>query len=118
MSAEYGWTDDQIGELPLARLRQITANIQIRKYQASREENSRFSWLARHLTGYIAMGYMVEKGQVNEPLQNASTLGFDDIERAMLGGLKAEAETKQAENKPGSYETFMRFAHQDAKNKG
>lgn len=64
------------------------------------------------------MGYMVEKGQTNEPLQNASMLAFDDIERAMLQTQVAAQANKPAENKPGSYESLLRFDAQQGRNKG
>lgn len=89
MSSEYGWDDDTIGELPLARFRQITAAIQMRRYAAAREENARFSWLARNLAGFIAAGYMVEKGKENKGLAQAGKIAYDDIEALLLG-----AETK------------------------
>ena len=104
MSSEYGWTDNQIGELPLARFRQITSAIQLRKYSAQREENSRFSWLGRNLAGFIANGYMVSKGQENPGLKLAATLAYDDIEAAQLGTQKAQG---AKENSNGSFERFM-----------
>lgn len=64
------------------------------------------------------MGYMVEKGQTNEPLQNASLLAYDDIERAMLKTQVTGQQDAPAENKAGSYESLMRFANQQGKNKG
>lgn len=117
MSSEYGWSDEQIGDLPLVRLRQVTSSIQLRKFREAREENSRFSWLARHVTGYIAMGFEVAKGKPNVPLENAAKLAYDDIERALLGVEVKKAETAPAENKPGSFESFMRFSQQ-GNNKG
>lgn len=63
------------------------------------------------------MGYMVEKGKPNKPLENASHLGFDEIERLMLGAAVDEGPGTK-ENKPGSYESFLSFAQQQAKNKG
>ncbi len=104
VASEYGWTDEQIGELPLARLRQVTAAIQMRKFTAFREENSRFSWLARNLAGFIAAGYQMEKGKENKALTQAGKLAFDDIETVLLGGTPAGA---PKENSAGSYERFM-----------
>jgi hypothetical protein len=112
VSSEYGWTDEQIGELPLARFRQITAAIQVRRYGAAREENSRTSWLARNIATYIAAGFEVGKGKENKALTQASKLAYDDIEALMLGGTPSTGEAKPAENKPGSYERFMMMNHQ------
>jgi hypothetical protein len=106
VAAEYGWTDEQIGELPLARLRQVTAAIQMRKFSAFREENSRFSWLARNIAGFIAAGYQIEKGKENKALDQAGKLAFDDIELALLGG-KVQSPDQPAENGAGSFERFM-----------
>lgn len=103
MSSEYGWSDEQIGELPLGRFRQITATIQLRRFGRAREENGRYSWLARNLAAYIAAGYQMGKNQENVALKQAGSLAFDDIEVAFL---EAEAE-KPKENKKGSFERFM-----------
>lgn len=108
VASEYGWTDEQIGELPLVRLRQITATIQRRRFLNSREENARFSWLGRNIAQFVAAGFMVAEGQENKALAQAGLLAMDDIERAMLKDVAAEPSVK--ENAPGSYEKFMRFA--------
>lgn len=62
------------------------------------------------------MGYMTDKGKPNVPLENASKLGYDEIELAMLGVVSEGVGPK--ENKPGSFESFMMFAQQQGKNKG
>jgi len=112
VSSEYGWTDEQIGELPLARFRQISSAIQIRRYTTAREENSRISWLARNIATYIAAGFEVGKGKENTALKHAKQLAYDDIEALMLGAEPAQGAVKPAENKPGSYERFMMMNHQ------
>ena len=104
VSSEYGWTDDTIGELPLGRFRQVTAAIQLRRYAQLREENSRFSWLARNVTGFIAAGFQIEKGKENTALKHAASLAMDDIESALLSEAPLVA---PKENKSGSYERFM-----------
>lgn len=85
MSSEYGWPDETIWDLPISRFRQITAAIQQRRFLKAREENSRFSWLARNLGGFIAGGYMLDKGAKNPAAEQARTLAFDDIEAVLLG---------------------------------
>lgn len=107
MASEYGWDDDTIGELPLVRLRQITAAIQMRRYTAAREENARFSWLARNLSSFIAAGYQVEKGKENKALAHAGLLAYDEVEATLLG---AEKPGQPKENGVGSYERFMQMA--------
>ncbi len=103
MSSEYGWNDETIGELPLARFRQITAAIQMRRYATAREENARFSWLARNLSGFIAAGYMVEKGKENTALDQAGKLAYDDIEAALLG-VEISQRTQNTVNADGTRE--------------
>lgn len=103
MASEYGWSDEYIGNLPLVRFRQITANVQMRRFYNEREENARFSWLARHITAYIAQTIMVEKGKPNTALDHAMLIGYDDIERAFLGAEPVPSESPK-ENKPGSFE--------------
>lgn len=108
VSSEYGWSDEQILDLPLIRLRQITAAISRRKYMRQREENTRVSWQTRALAQYIAGGYMVE-GE-NTAVQSASQLAFDDIEAAALGDTRGKAQVQRGtkENENGSYEKLMR----------
>lgn len=68
----------------------------------------------RHIAQYIAQGYMVGKGEQNKPLEQASTIGFDDIERAFLGAASAQPK----ENARGSYERLMSgFAQLEARGK-
>lgn len=110
---EYGWSDEQIGDLTLVRLRQIIASIQMRRYVATREENSRFSWLARNLGTLIAAGYQVE-GE-NPALEHAANLSIDEIEAAALKEaaskppVASEEERGQAENSVGSFERFLAY---------
>lgn len=106
MASEYGWTDEQIGDLPLVRFRQITAAIQTRRYTEAREENSRFSWMTRNLAGFIAAGYMTDGKKENKALKQAGELAYDDIEAALLGAAPA-ASGKPKENGVGSFERFM-----------
>ena len=104
VSSEYGWTDEEIGEVTVARLRQIVVAIRTRQFLASREENNRFSWLARSLGTLIAGGYMMEKGKENPGIKIAQKLAMDDIESALL---ESPPPPKPKQNKPGSYEMFM-----------
>lgn len=57
-----------------------------------RAENGRVSWLARNISGFIAAGYMVEKGKENPALKSAESLAYDDIEAALLGVARKPAE--------------------------
>lgn len=115
LASEYGWTDQVIGELPLTRLRQITSAIQLRKFQESRIENGRTAWMARNITSFIAMGYMMEKGQENTALAAAQRLTMDEIDQALLDESYEAAENAPKENAKGSYEKFMTFANSATK---
>lgn len=107
VSAEYGWSDEQIGDLPLKRLRQVVAAIRSRKFLASRDDNSRFSWLGRHLGALIAAGYEVEEGAENKGVTYAEGLAYDDIERAALKAAREVTEEAPAEPEVGSFERLM-----------
>lgn len=78
----------------------------MRRFTAYREENSRFSWLARNIAGFIAAGYQIEKGKDNKALDQAQKLAFDDIETVLLGGTPQNPNAPK-ENGVGSYERFM-----------
>jgi hypothetical protein len=106
VASEYGWTDEQIGDLPLVRLRQITAAIQTRRYFAAREENSRTSWMTRTLASFIAGGYMTDGKSENKAATMASQLAIDEEDRLLLGAT-LDGSVGPKENKPGSYESFM-----------
>lgn len=107
ISKEYGWTDDQIMELPIRTLRQKIAAINRRLYMKRREEISLVSWQTRQLASFIAGGYWVEGH--NKALDQAQILAFDHIEKAQLDEWqeRAESEPKQFEAKRGSFERFM-----------
>lgn len=77
---------------------------------ASRDENSRFSWLARNISQFIAAGYMVSEGSENKALKQAGLLAMDDIEQAALKEASENAPAK--ENDSGSYERLLRFGGQ------
>jgi hypothetical protein len=76
----------------------------MRKFHARRDAVAQTSWLARQITGYIAAGYMVEKGKPNSALDNSAKLSMDDIETVLLGGSTSD---KPKENANGSFERFM-----------
>lgn len=89
MSKEYGWTDDQIMDLPVVRFRQIVAAIRRRLYLRRREEISLTSWQTRQLASFIAAGYMIDSKKGNPALDAAQVLSFDEIEAAQLEEARA-----------------------------
>jgi hypothetical protein len=108
ISSEYGWSDKKIFKLSLARFRQITAAIQVRRFHARREENTRASWVARNIASYVAAGFETPKGKTNEALNQAQKLAIDDIDVVLLGGTLNTGVATQKENGVGSYERLMR----------
>lgn len=56
------------------------------------------------MAGFIAAGYMVEKGHENKAIDMAQKLAIDDIDAALVGAKGATPK----ENDNGSYERFMR----------
>lgn len=107
ISKEYGWTDDQIMELPIRTLRQKIAAINRRLYMKRREDISLVSWQTRQLASFIAGGYWVEGH--NKAFDQAQMLAYDKIERAQLEEfeMRAETEPREFSVKPGSFERFM-----------
>lgn len=114
VAAEYGWTDEQMADLPIIRLRQIVAAIRTRRYQRAREENSRFAWLARQITSYVAAGWEIAEGQENKGLTQAATLGYDDIEVELLKEAQKRADDVPVHAEPpvGSFERILGFMSQ------
>jgi len=119
IAKEYGWSDEQIGELPLMRFQQIVNAISLRKYREDRQETSRISWLARTISQYVAGGYMTDGQRENVAVRYASQIAFDHIEEAALEAaaareaLKARTnETVMKEPARGSFEKMMQFMGQ------
>jgi hypothetical protein len=54
LSTSYGWTDDQIMELPLVRFRQIFGTLQQRFYTEDLREEALVEWQTRSLASMIA----------------------------------------------------------------
>lgn len=84
VAKEYGWSDDQIMDLPVVRLRQIIAAIHRRQLMERRQAITLNSWMTRQITTFIAAGYMVEKDKPNTALEIAQNLAFDEIEKAQI----------------------------------
>jgi hypothetical protein len=54
ISAEYGWRDEEILEVPLCRLRQIADTIRRRQEQARNERLIVAEWQARSISSFVA----------------------------------------------------------------
>jgi hypothetical protein len=100
VSREYGWTDDQILDLPVRRFRQIVAAIRRRQFLRRREEIQLMSWQTRQITTFTAGGYMVDSKKGNPAFHYAQNLAFDEIEEAQL----EEAQLRAARNGELIYE--------------
>lgn len=100
MSTEYGWTDEQVGGLTVARLRQCVAAITERRVAEAYQARKRSEWEVRTICTFIA-----------------STVPTDGSESPLLDlayeiGTPAEVREDQApmvpsrtkEPRPGSFE--------------
>lgn len=74
-------------------------------WMRDRQENGRFSWLARVLASYVAGGYMVE-GE-NTAIAEAQKIAMDEIEAALLG--VAPKQPVDREPPSGSFERLTQF---------
>lgn len=66
------------------------------------------SWSTRIIAQFIAGGYMIEKGKTNTAAEHAATLGYDEVERAMV----SDKSNAPLEPKVGSFERLMGWAGQ------
>lgn len=109
MSKTYGWTDETIMDLTVARLRQVLANIQQDAYMEQRSKMSFETWQTRQIATFIAAGYMTDGKKGNPAVDAAQNLAYDEIEQLQLEeAQKAAADAPLVrENKPGSFERFM-----------
>lgn len=94
-------------DLPLGRLRQITAAINRRQFFDERQKINFGTWQTRQIAIFIAQGYMTDKE--NPAIEAAQNLYYDDIEKLQLEeAQKRHAENPVAkENNNGSFERFM-----------
>lgn len=107
ISSEYGWSDEEIYNLTLRRLRQVTAAINRRRYFEDRKQRTLVSWQTRTLAMFTAGGYMTDGKHENTAIKAAGDIAIDDIEKAQLE--EAENRPKSFEElvKPGSFEKFL-----------
>ena len=84
ISSKYGWDDEQIGDLTVARFAQINAAIDIASFAEQRAEQARQANALATMARYIVQGYMAEV-EHKQPLLDEIPLAvaFDDIDRAV-----------------------------------
>lgn len=101
IASEYGWSDDTILGLTLARIRQVVAAISLRTYRQRLYKESLLEWQTKALAQMIAATVPVEKkGQKTSPLMDAAnslTLRRTDPLNVQRAG---------NEPRPGSFEAF------------
>lgn len=109
MSKTYGWTDEAIMDLTVARFRQVLANIQQDNYMERRAQMSFETWQTRQVATFIAAGYMTDGKKGNPAIDAAQALAYDEIEKLQLeeAQIAAADAPRITENKPGSFERFM-----------
>lgn len=100
ISSSYGWSDDQILDLTLPRMRQIVAAIQQREYVDQLAHRGTISWQTRTLAQIISLTVPFGKGDKNPLLDLA-----DQID---LLGFADRAEEVEQRNLP-SYEQMLAF---------
>ena len=110
IASEYGWSDEEILDLPFNRYLQIVSAIRVRKYMETREVSARFSWLARTISSFVAAGYMTDGD--NPAIDAAGQLAIDEVEQALLSYSRAEDwkpgdKAVVKEPTPGSFEKLM-----------
>lgn len=105
ISKEYGWTDEQIHNLTLRRLRQVTAAIRKRQYADDRRERTMVSWQTRTLAMFVAGGYMTDGKHENPGIKAAGRIAIDEIEKLQIEELEENPPVK--ENEAGTFERFM-----------
>ena len=99
ISAEYGWSDEEILDLPLARLRQVSATIEFRRDVEDRMERVYLEWHTKTLAQFIAATVPMDKKGQKNPL----------VEAATALTLFPETIQKAKEPKVGSYEQLARL---------
>lgn len=106
VSSEYGWTDEYIlNEVPIRRLRQITAAIMERKLLADRERQLEIGWQTRALARIIVSTSMLDKDGKEVMFGEVDKISLDKDELENL----QQQETIPKEPEVGSYERFTKL---------
>lgn len=107
LSSEYGWTDEQILDIPVRRLRQIVVSIETRRFIEDLKFKRIAAWQTRTLAVFISSTIEVEKGKENTLLTAAQRIALDEGE---LKDLTVDIPKEEPPSEPavGSYERLMR----------
>jgi hypothetical protein len=113
VQAQYGWTDEQVLDIPICRLRQIAATVEARLKSERLYHQTITEWQTRTLAQFIAATVQMEKkGQKNPLMAEASKIRLrlegDDDESLSGDDVPPEVYIEQgsqvAQNDNGSYE--------------
>ena len=122
ISSEYGWTDDQILDTPICRIRQIIAAIEHRRNLQFRQQAQLTEWSTKRVIEFVAATVRTEKGKRNPLLEQAQkiSLHLDDDgddssqeknapqdERSLEDIMENGSAVAEKLNEPGSFETLM-----------
>lgn len=108
IASEYGWSDESLQDLTLARIRQCVAAITERKTLEERKQKDLVRWQTRNICFFISNTLMIKEGAENTLAALAQELTFRPK--------KTDPETLSEEEKAfgkkieptvGSYERFQ-----------
>jgi len=115
ISSEYGWTDEQISEISVARARQILATIELRIKASFAQRASLTEWSTKRIVEFIAATVPTQQGKTNKLLDYAQkvSLGLfkedsQKEEEEVPPEVFIEKGSQKAENSPGSFEGLIR----------
>ncbi len=98
VASEYGWSDDQILDLTVARLRQIVQAITVRQASFDKRNRAYITWQTKELSSFIAAAGSSSAEQADALMGAVSKISMDPAD---------EVEEAPKENLPGSYERAM-----------
>ena len=113
VQSQYGWSDRAVLDLPVCRLRQITANIEFRRKNERLHRNTITEWQTRTLASFIA-ATVDTQGKRNPLAEEADKirLRVEDKKGKADSDVPMEVFLEQgsqvAENPAGSFERLAR----------
>ncbi len=107
--------DEVVLELPIARLRQIVANIEDRVSAERKLQATFFEWQTKTLASFIAATVPTEKGKPNGLLKEAEKISLnldgeaETLEKQVINdpSVFVEQGSQSVSNRVGSYERLM-----------
>lgn len=102
ISSEYGWSDEQILDTPVTRLRQVVAAIYRRQKWALRARGALVEWQTKALASVIAATVPIAQGKKNPLMDYALGLSLYDGE----GSARPAGLTPPPEADPAAVEAY------------